>query len=191
MIELVVSDILSKTSDDRAYVMLLREVAGKRKIMVAIGYAEAQAVAFAMKGITTKRPITHDLFHSFAESFGATMQCATISKVDDGTFYSTLLFRIGDELREIDARTSDAVAIALRFSAPIYIEEKLLERVSIHDEFNGAISIPITIADTDTLKQVLDRAVKDENYELAMKIKEEIDSRKAYNEHNESDLENE
>lgn len=187
MIELVVSDILCKTSDERAYVMMLKELNGHRKIMVVIGYAEAQAIAFALKGIVTKRPITHDLFHNFAKSVGATMQCATISKIDDGTFYSTLMFRINDELREIDARTSDAVAVALRFGAPIYIEEELLKRTAIHDEFNGAVSIPITIADNETLRNVLDKAIKEENYELAMKIKEEIDSRNTQNDTPEED----
>lgn len=179
MIELVVSDILSKASDERAYVMILKERDGFRKILVAIGYNEAQAVAFALKGIETKRPITHDLFKSLAESLGAVLQCATINKISDGTFYSHLLFRKDEELHEIDSRTSDAVAVALRFGAPIYIEEELLERVSIRDEWGGAISIPLTVADMDTLRSVMDKAVKDENYELAMKIKEEIDARAA------------
>jgi bifunctional DNase/RNase len=182
MVELVVSDILSKTSDERAYVMILREREGSRKILIAVGYGEAQAIAFALKGIDTKRPITHDLFRNFAEAFGATMQCITINKISDGTFYSNMLFRQGDELREVDARTSDAVAVALRFGAPIYIDEQLLNKVSIRDEWGGAISIPITVADTNTLQKVLSQAVKDENYELAMKIKEEIDSRKVQDE---------
>ena len=145
MVELVVSDILSKTSDERASVMILREREGSRKILIAVGYGEAQAIAFALKGIDTKRPITHDLFRNFAEAFGATMQCITINKISDGTFYSNMLFRQGDELREGDARTSDAVAVALRFGAPIYIDEQLLNKVSIRDEWGGAISIPITV----------------------------------------------
>ena len=190
MVELIVSDILSKTSDDRAYVMILRERNGNRKILVAIGYGEAQAVALALKGIETKRPVTHDLFRNFAEAFGATMQCVTINRVNDGTFCSNMLFRQGETLREVDARTSDAVAVALRFGAPIYIEEELLKRVSIRDEWDGAISIPITVADTGTLQKVLDKAVKDENYELAMKIKEEIDSRNRQKETEEQNTQN-
>ena len=177
MIELIVTDILCKASDDRAYVMILKERDGNRKIMVAIGVNEAQAIAFALRGIETKRPITHDLFRSLADALGAKMTCATIGKVSDGTFYSQLLYRQGDALCQIDSRTSDAVAIALRAGAPIYIDEELLERVAIRDVFDGAISVPITVADTDTLRTVLDKAVKEENYELAMKIKEEIDSR--------------
>ena len=177
MVELVVTDILCKASDDRAYVMILKERDGNRKIMVAIGANEAQAIAFALKGIATKRPITHDLFRSLANALGATMKCATIGKISDGTFYSQLLYQQGDAICQIDSRTSDAVAIALRAGAPIYIDEDLLNRVGVHDVFNGAISVPISVADTDTLRTVLDKAVKEENYELAMKIKEEIDSR--------------
>lgn len=177
MVELVVTDILCKASDDRAYVMILKERDGNRKIMVAIGANEAQAIAFALKGIATKRPITHDLFRSLANALGATMKCVTIGKISDGTFYSQLLYQQGDAICQIDSRTSDAVAIALRAGAPIYIDEELLNRVGVHDVFNGAISVPISVADTDTLRTVLDKAVKEENYELAMKIKEEIDSR--------------
>lgn len=179
MIELTVTDILSKASDDRAYVMMLKERNGERRILVAIGHSEAQGIAFALKGIETKRPVTHDLFKSFALSLGVTMKCATIDKVNDGTFYSHLIFKSGDTLHDIDARTSDAVAIALRMGAPIYIEEPLLDKVAIREAFSGAFSIPISVADIDTLRNVMDRAVKDENYELAMKIKEEIDSRTA------------
>lgn len=177
MIELVVTDILCKASDDRAYVMILKERDGNRKIMVAIGANEAQAIAFALKGIETKRPITHDLFRTLANALGATMTCVTIGKVSDGTFYSQLFYRQGDAVCQIDSRTSDAVAIALRAGAPIYIDEELLNRVGVHEVFNGAISVPLSVADTDTLRTVLDKAVKEENYELAMKIKEEIDSR--------------
>ncbi|MBR2300804.1 MAG: bifunctional nuclease family protein, partial [Bacteroidaceae bacterium] len=81
-------------------------------------------------------------------------------------------------VRTVDARTSDAVAIALRCKAPILIEEQLLNRVCIRDEFNGAISIPISIADTKTLQAVMRQAVEEENYELASKLKEELDQRK-------------
>ena len=180
MIELVVTDILCKASDDRAYVMILKERDGNRKIMVAIGANEAQAIAFALKGIETKRPITHDLFRTLANALGATMTCVTIGKVSDGTFYSQLFYRQGDAVCQIDSRTSDAVAIALRAGAPIYIDEELLNRVGVHEVFNGAISVPLSVADTDTLRTVLDKAVKEENYELAIKLKEEMDSRQKH-----------
>lgn len=177
MVELVVSDILSRASDEHAYVMLLKEREGKRKILVAIGHSEAQSIAFSLRGVKTKRPITHDLFRNFAEAFGAVMRCVTITKVDDGTFCSTMIFEAGGDIYEVDARTSDAVAVALRFGAPIYIPDELLNRVCVRDEFNGAFSVPISTANIETLRAVMDKAVKEEDYELAMKLKEEIESR--------------
>lgn len=177
MVELVVSDIMSKVSDHRAHVLLLNERDGLRKIIVAMGFLEAQAIAFALRGIRTDRPLTHDLFGDITSVFGIELQYILINKIIDGTFCSQLCYRQGDIERTVDSRTSDAIAIALRAGVPIYIEEELLSRMCIHDERNGAFSIPITAADEATLRVAIENAVKEENYELAHKLKEEIDSR--------------
>lgn len=177
MVELVVSDMMSKVSDHRAHVLVLQEKEGLRKIIVALGLLEAQAIAFALRGVDVGRPLTHDLFGSLTNAFGIQMQYVLIERIDDGTFYSSLYYSQNEESVCIDSRTSDAIAIALRAKAPIYIREDLLNRMCIRDERNGAISIPITAADEGTLRAAMENAVKDENYELAMKLKEEIDSR--------------
>ena len=177
MVELVVSDMMSKVSDHRAHVLVLQEKDGLRKIIVALGLLEAQAIAFALRGVDVGRPLTHDLFGSLTNAFGIQMQYVLIERIDDGTFYSSLYYSQNDESVCIDSRTNDAIAIALRAKAPIYIREDLLNRMCIRDERNGAISIPITAADEGTLRAAMENAVKDENYELAMKLKEEIDSR--------------
>ena len=177
MVELVVSDMMSKVSDQRAHVLVLQEKDGLRKIIVALGLLEAQAIAFALRGVDVGRPLTHDLFGSLTNAFGIQMQYVLIERIDDGTFYSSLYYSQNDESVCIDSRTSDAIAIALRAKAPIYIREDLLNRMCIRDERNGAISIPITAADEGTLRAAMENAVKDENYELAMKLKEELDSR--------------
>ena len=177
MVELVVSDMMSKVSDQRAHVLVLQEKDGLRKIIVALGLLEAQAIAFALRGVDVGRPLTHDLFGSLTNAFGIQMQYVLIERIDDGTFYSSLYYSQNDESVCIDSRTSDAIAIALRAKAPIYIREDLLNRMCIRDERNGAISIPITAADEGTLRAAMENAVKDENYELAMKLKEEIDAR--------------
>ena len=177
MVELVVSDMMSKVSDQRAHVLVLQEKDGLRKIIVALGLLEAQAIAFALRGVDVGRPLTHDLFGSLTNAFGIQMQYVLIERIDDGTFYSSLYYSQNEESVCIDSRTSDAIAIALRAKAPIYIREDLLNRMCIRDERNGAISIPITAADEGTLRAAMENAVKDENYELAMKLKEEIDSR--------------
>lgn len=179
MVELVVGDIMSKVSDHRAHVLLLREKDGLRKIIVALGFLEAQAIAFVLRGIKTDRPLTHDLFGDVASAFGIELQHILINDIVDGTFHSQLFYRQGDAARVVDSRTSDAIAIALRAGAPIYIKDSLLSHMCVRDEQNGAISIPITAADEATLRVAMENAVKVENYELAMKLKEEIDSRHA------------
>lgn len=177
MVELEVVDILSKVSNSRAYVLVLQEKGGLRRIIVALGTYEAQAVAFALRNDSVPRPMTHDLFGEFAKAFDIKLEYVHINKINDGTFHSLLCYRQGDERRSIDSRTSDAVAIALRARVPVCIDDELLNRMCIHDEHNGMISIPITAADEETLRAAMDAAVKKENYELAMKLKEEIDSR--------------
>lgn len=179
MVELEVVDILSKVSNNRAYVLVLQEKEGLRRIIVALGTYEAQAIAFAMRKDSVPRPMTHDLFGAMATAFGFELEYAHINKIDDGTFHSLLCYRQGEERRVIDSRTSDAVAIALRAGAPVFIDDELLNRMCIHDERNGSISIPITAADEETLRAAMAAAVKKEEYELAMKLKEELDSRHA------------
>ena len=177
MVELFVSDMMSKASDHRAHVLVMQEKDGLRKIIVALGMLEAQAIAFALRGVDVGRPLTHDLFLPLTKAFDIELQYVLIDRIDDGTFYSVLHYVKGDESVGIDSRTSDAIAIALRAKTPIYIREELLNRMCIRDEQNGAISIPITAADEGTLRAAMENAVKEENYELAMKLKEEIDSR--------------
>lgn len=177
MVELVVTDIMSKVTDHRAHVLLLGEKDGLRRIIVSLGFLEAQAIAFVLRGIKADRPLTHDLFGGVAEAFGIELQHVLIDRIEDGTFCARLCYRQGEVECSIDSRTSDAVAIALRAGAPIYIEDELLNRMCVRDEQNGAFSIPITAADEATLRVAMENAVKVENYELAHKLKEEIESR--------------
>lgn len=177
MVELIVDDIMSKVSDHRAHVLMLKEKGGLRRIIVALGLLEAQAIVFALRRVDTERPLTHDLFGSVMGAFGIVLEHVLINDISDGTFRAVLHCSQGGEAKDVDARTSDAVALALRAGVPIYIEDELLNRMCVRSETNGAISIPITAADEGTLRTALENAVKEENYELALKLKEEIDSR--------------
>lgn len=177
MVELFVSEILSRASGERAFIMVLQEKDGARKLPVMIGPFEAQAISLAKRNIQFERPVTHDLFKNFAKAYGTTLKYAKIENIFEGTFYSHLVFTDGEHEKEIDARTSDAVAIAMRCDAPIYIEDELLNTLCIKEEWENAFSIPITLAGTDTLREVMQRAIEEENYELAMKLKQELDSR--------------
>lgn len=177
MVELYMSEILSRAAGERTFIMMLQEKDGMRKLPVLIGPFEAQSIAFAKRNIHFSRPATHDLFKNFAEACGATLLNATIYKIVEGTFFSHLVFKEGEREIKMDARTSDAVAVAMRFGAPIYIDDELLNVLCVKEEWENAISIPITLAGSDTLREVMQRAIKDENYELAMKLKEELDAR--------------
>ena len=177
MVELYVSEILSRTADEKALIMLLQERDGARKLPVMIGPFEAQAIVVAKQNIHFDRPATHDIFKLFAEACNTPLLHAKIYKIKEGTFYSYLLFAKEDGEFRLDVRTSDAVAIAMRFGAPIYIDDELLNTLCVKEEWKNAISIPITLAATETLREAMQQAIKDENYELAMKLKQEIDNR--------------
>lgn len=178
MIELVVTDIMTRAADHRAHLLMLRERDGLRKIVVALGMYEAQSIAFAMRKVQPPRPLPHDLFVSFSSLFGIKLQYSLVCGISDGTFCSQIFFEQGGVVKSLDSRTSDAIALALRENAPIYITDELLDRMCVRDEGNGAVSLPISVVDEETLRQAMDKAVKEENYELAMKLKEEIDSRR-------------
>lgn len=179
MVELYVSEILSRTADEKAFIMMLQEKDGMRKLPVMIGPFEAQSIVFAKQKIQFERPTTHDLFKLFAEACDTKLTHAKIYKIAEGTFFSYLLFAKKECEIKLDVRTSDAVAIAMRFGAPIYIDDELLNTLCVKEEWENAISIPISLAATETLREVMQRAIKDENYELAMKLKQEIDTRTA------------
>lgn len=109
-----------------AYALILAESDGPRRIPVVIGAAEAQSIAIALEGIRTPRPLTHELFVSFAHAFGVKLQQVFIYRFEDGVFSSELTFTDGDRSIVIDARTSDAIAIAMRTKSPIYTTEDIL-----------------------------------------------------------------
>lgn len=176
-IELKVLNISNSLSQAHAYALLLQEVDGERQIPVIIGAVEAQAIAFSLKGFRPPRPFTHDLFVSFADAFLINLKEVLIYKAKEGVFFSYLFFEKEGEVTHIDSRTSDAIALALRFGAPIYTTEHILATESIRLEEGTPVSVPITAVDMALLQNALEKAVKDENYELASQIRDEIKRR--------------
>lgn len=176
-IELRVESISNSLAQSHAYALLLQEVGGERQLPVIIGPAEAQSIAFRLKNFKPPRPFTHDLFVSFADAFDVILKEVFIYKAFEGVFYSYLCFEKEGEIHQVDARTSDAIALALRFRTPIYTTEAIIETESIRMEEGGPISVPITAVKMSLLKEALNKAVKDENYELASQIRDEIHRR--------------
>jgi len=171
-----------------SYALVLAEESGKRRIPIMIGAFEAQAIALHLEDLQPPRPLTHDLFRSFAQAFGIELKEVFINKLEDGVFFSELLFFNGQELVRIDSRTSDAVALALRFKCPIFTTAEILDKAGIiledktmedivddPDEVVGRGSLGSM--SLEELKQLLDEAVANEDYEAASEIRDELKRR--------------
>ena len=190
LIQLNISAIRQSDAQNNAYVMLLNETVGKRQLPVVIGWCEARAIAVALDSKEkTERPLTHDLFKTFGDKFNISVSKMVIHKLIEGIFHSTLYCKnlINSEEIEIDSRTSDAIAIAIRFSCPIFTYEDILSRASIlsvssFDKENIKSTIDhkekkINKYSLKELQESLKQAIKVENYEKASKIRDEIKRR--------------
>ena len=184
-----------------AYALVLTEERGERRIPIIIGGFEAQAIAIQLEGLKPPRPLTHDLFLNFAVSFGINLIEVNISRLEEGVFYSKLICNNGGKDITIDARTSDAIALALRFKCPIYTTEDILQKSGIViDIEETSKSRPVKKESKDTekpvisssldrekyksmdinsLEELLDDAIKKEEYEKASMIRDELNKRKS------------
>ena len=178
-----------------AYALVLGEINGRRRLPIIIGGFEAQAIAIEIEKMTPSRPLTHDLFKSLTEAYSITIQEVIIYNLVDGIFYAKLICSDGKKTSEIDARTSDAIALAVRFECPIYTYEFILATAGIVIEGNEFVflenieaqpeektpsaSPSYTALSEDELKNKLKEALSDEAYERAAKIRDELSRRKS------------
>ena len=177
-IELKIHDMSSTLHPADAYALVLEEKEGGRKLPIIIGHLEAQAIKVMMLKYQPPRPLTHDLFKDLTGQLGVTMTKMLIYKAKGGVFYSYLYFdKDGEELK-IDARTSDAVALALRYRCPMYATEEVIESEHLHDLGEGKFSVPITSVSLQMLEEALALAVEKEDYEQASHLRDEIRRRK-------------
>jgi len=199
LVKLNIKGISYSQTQTGAYALIMEEDMGHRKLPIIIGSFEAQAIALALeKDIHTPRPLTHDLFVSIAKAFSYWVKGVYIHKLEDGVFYSNILIEDRDgHQEEIDSRTSDAIALAIRFDAPIYALEAVMEKAGIHLEVQekedqnlakAIKEIEKEVRDSKSkvdfksktkseLERLLKEAVKNEDYELAAKIRDELDKR--------------
>ena len=185
LVELSVNRISYSQSQNGAYALILEEVDGKRKLPIVIGGFEAQSIAIALdKEIEPPRPLTHDLFKNLADNYDIKIKQVIIHKLVDGIFFSTVICEKDNEEEIFDARTSDAIALALRFQSPIYTYDKILDKAGIilkkevkekkqkkFDESFKGFSVK-------QLNKKISKAIEDEDYELAAKLRDEINQRK-------------
>lgn len=179
-----------------AYALVLAEVNGCRRIPVVVGTPEAQSIAIALEHIVAPRPLTHDLFVSFCQAFGVVLKEVYIYKYMDGVFYSELRMEGNGQEVQLDSRTSDAIALALRLDCPIYTSEDIMQECSValeqtDNEENTSLQDlePEQIHDEETMKKWLasltredledrlEEAVEDENYEYAKLYQDELKRR--------------
>ncbi|MBL6964577.1 MAG: bifunctional nuclease family protein [Bacteroidetes bacterium] len=147
-----------------SYTLLLEEVNGERKLPVVIGVLEAQAIAIEIEKIEPLRPMTHDLFKMFSNSFGIRVKEVVIHKIHEGIFYANLLATDGITSKEIDSRTSDAIALALRFNCPIYTYEEVINEAGLtmkSVEFKGTEAEEKLTEDFDVTEEEFDESVQE------------------------------
>ncbi len=203
LVKLTIKGISYSQTQNGAYALILNEVDGERKLPIVIGAFEAQSIAIALeKDITPPRPLTHDLFKNFADRFDIVVKQVIIHKLVDGVFYSSIICE-RDKIEEIiDARTSDAIALALRFKAPIFTYKNILDKAgiflktptkkNISKQEEAVIENLLLGEDKESVKpsgedysklslvelnKMLDEAVNNENYEKAASVRDEISKR--------------
>lgn len=196
-IKLEILGLSSSQSQSGSFALVLGETSGSRRLPIIIGMFEAQAIAIEIEKIIPNRPMTHDLFKSFAHNFNFTVQEILISDLKEGVFFAKIVCSDGVKTMEIDARPSDAIAIGLRFNVPIYTYEAVLSEAGIvltdeieeeADEMQKEstktekkkerpLGEQLKDMATDKLQGMLNEALSKEEYEKAAKIRDEINKR--------------
>ena len=196
LVELLINGISYSQTQNGAYALILSEIEGERKLPIVIGTNEAQSIAIAIeKEIKPPRPLTHDLFKNFCQRFDIKIKQVIIHKLVDGVFYSSVICERDGIEEIIDSRSSDAIALAIRFEAPIYTYETILQQAGVviqiekeineksllkelfSDENKNSENLHFKEKSTTELEELLKIAIQDENYESAAKIRDEISNR--------------
>ena len=196
LVQLLINGISYSQTQNGAYALILSEIEGERKLPIVIGTNEAQSIAIAIeKEIKPTRPLTHDLFKNFCVRFDIKIKQVIIHKLVDGVFYSSVICERDGIEEIIDSRSSDAIALAIRFEAPIYTYENILEKAGVvlkvekqtdeksllkqlfADESSEASTTDLQEKSKKELEELLKIAVQNENYESAAKIRDEISNR--------------
>jgi bifunctional DNase/RNase len=197
-IQLEILGLSSSQSQSGSFALVLGETDGNRRLPIIIGMFEAQAIAIEIEKIIPNRPMTHDLFKSFGHSFNYTIKEIVISDLKEGVFFAKIVCENDSKTVEIDARPSDAIAIGLRFNAPIFTYEKIMTDAGIiltdesEDEASDLTAEitkeepkastaseekPLKDHSYDKLKEMLNKALEEEDYERAAKIRDELNKR--------------
>ena len=201
LVELKIQGISYSDNTSGAFALILQETNGSRKLPIVIGGFEAQAIAIGLeKKIKTSRPLTHELFKSFADKFGIKLNHIIISKLKDGVFFSNIVCENNGDVIKIDSRTSDAIALSIRFNIPIFVKKDILDEAGFDDDKKYSEEINFTDNNffkdensnksyikskdikkisTNNNKKMLENSLQNEDYEMAAKLRDELNSRKS------------
>ncbi len=190
-IELKIIGLSYSQTQSGAYALVLSEKKGTRRLPIIIGGFEAQSIAIELEKMKPSRPLTHDLFKTFVEAFEVSIREVLIYNLVEGVFYAKIICEREGNIVEIDARTSDAIAIGIRSSCPVYTFEHILSSagIQLEDELGADGQVQeleeeiqenaneLTQASSEQLEELLQEALKDEDYERASEIRDEINKR--------------
>jgi uncharacterized protein len=192
-LELEIIALSHAITQSHSYTVVLGEVDGNRRLPIVIGSAEAQAIAVALEKVKPSRPLTHDLIRNLFTAFEADLQEVVISDFNEGIFYCKLICTTANDTLEIDSRTSDGIALAVRFGCPIYTYDKILEQAGLKIESHGALKSNYLEQDDNTaetttandlngltlveLNKLLEEVLEQEDYIKAIAIRDEIKNR--------------
>ena len=201
LVELKIQGISYSDNTSGAFALILQETNVSSKLPIVIGGFEAQAIAIGLeKKIKTSRPLTHELFKSFADKFGIKLNHIIISKLKDGVFFSNIVCENNDDIIKIDSRTSDAIALSIRFNAPIFVKKDILDEAGFDDDEKYSEEINFTDNNffkdensnksyikskdikkisTNNIKKMLENSLQNEDYEMAARLRDELNSRKS------------
>ncbi len=175
-------------SSGGAYALILNEVHGNRRLPIIIGTFEAQAIALELEHIKPPRPMTHDLLKNMVQAFGASVNQVFINDLSEGTFFAKIIYDDNGEEKQQDARPSDAIALAVRFDASIYVDSEILDEAGIvsESEQEGELSVSPQakeqskeMSKLEKLESELQTAIDTENYEKAARLRDEIQKLKS------------
>lgn len=195
-LELSIVALAQSEAQNNSFIVLLKEEEGARRLPIVIGGFEAQAIALAVEGIQPNRPLTHDLFRNTLQQVGVNLKEIIISDLKQGIFFATLICEMADgSIVELDSRTSDALALAVRFNCPIYTYPSIMDKAGVAWDPQSGEQVPEGASESKhpkpgkpvasysdkELKQLLDLAISEENYERAAEIRDEMQRREGGN----------
>ena len=178
-IMLVEAEIWTVARTDRGNAVLVKPIGSERAVPIFIGQLEAQSILIGLGNVTMPRPLTHDLFITMMEKLNATIERVDITELRDGTFYARIVLKQGLKKIVIDSRPSDALGVTARLRCPLYIAEAIVEEagiaINLITEEDPSIEIPDTAnIEKNRLEEELQKAVDDENYEEAARLRDKI-----------------